>query len=69
MNKLDAIQGTATAALATTVVAPTSSEWKQLGLAALSAVVVAVINVVVSWLRARVPVEEDPILKGSHEGP
>lgn len=60
MNLLDATQGTATAALATTVVAaPTGSDWKQLGLAALSAVVVAVINVVVAWLRNRVPAPDD----------
>lgn len=68
MNKLDVVNGTATAALATTVVAPTGSEWKQLGLAALSAVIVAVINVVVSWLRARVPVESE-IPPSAHEGP
>lgn len=60
MTKLDVLQGTATAALATTVVAPTGDDWKQLGLAAVSAAVVAIINVVVAWLRSRVKPTTDP---------
>lgn len=50
---MDTLQGTGTAALATAVAtAPGAFEWKQLGFAVLSAVVVAALNTFLSWLKS-----------------